>query len=168
MIDLETLDTQPSAHILSIGACVIHNPDHSFYKILGTKEQYRSVSDSTIGWWVEQNQAAQDEVLVEIDVSLKDTLQELTDFIKSTGAETIWAHGDDFDCVILSHAYHQLGIKPPWSFWNTRDTRTLIEVAKRLKGKDFEPNRQGVYHRAIDDAQHQSKWMTQIWEALEG
>lgn len=166
MVDLETLDTQPSAHILSIGAVLMHDPSQTFYRVLGTKEQHRSVSTSTINWWCEQNQAAQDEVLIEVDVSLKDALEEFTDFIKNSGSNHIWSHGDDFDCTILTHAYHQLGDTPPWRFWNTRDTRTLIDTAMRLKGENFEPNRTGTYHNALHDAQFQAEWMANIWEAL--
>jgi len=167
MIDLETLDVQPSAHILSIGACLMHDMDRTFYKVLGTKEQSRSISTSTIDWWVQQNQAAQDEVLIEIDVNLKETLEEFTDYIKGSGATSFWSHGDDFDLVILSHAYHQLGMPVPWSFWNTRDTRTLIEVSKRILGRDYEPDRQGTYHNAGDDALHQARWINRLWEELE-
>jgi len=166
MVDLETLDTQPSAHILSIGAVVMHDSDQTFYEVLGTKEQHRSVSPDTINWWCEQNQAAQDEVLIEIDSNLKKMLERFTQFYNDTGSQFIWSHGDDFDCVILTHAYKQLGMKPPWFFTATRDTRTLIETAKRIKGQTFEPNRIGVYHNALHDAQFQTKWMDNIWTAL--
>lgn len=166
MVDLETLDTLPSAHILSIGAVAMHNPDLTFYRVLGTKEQFRSVSNSTLDWWCQQNQTAQDEVLIEVDASLKTALEELTDFILTSGANLIWSHGDDFDCTILAHAYRQCGMQPPWKFWNTRDTRTLIDTAVRLTGKNFEPNRTGVYHNALHDAQFQTEWMSNIWTAL--
>ena len=166
MVDLETLDTQPSAHILSIGAVVMNDPDQTFYEVLGIKEQHRSVSTDTLNWWCEQNQAAQDEVLIEIDTCLKTTLEAFSEFYTNSGAQYIWSHGDDFDCVILTHAYKQLCMKPPWFFTKTRDTRTLIDTAQRLKGQTFEPNRTGVHHNALHDAQFQAKWMHNIWEGL--
>ena len=166
MVDLETLDNRPTSHILSIGATLMHDTERTFYSVIGTKEQYRSVNQNTIDWWCEQSEAARNEVLIETDKSLKEELIKFADFFKSSGAQYIWSHGDDFDTVILRNAFEQFGIELPWKFWNTRDTRTLIDTAKRLKGKTFEPDRTGVYHNALHDAIFQTKWMNNIWEGL--
>ena len=167
MVDLETLDTEPNAHILSIGACMMHDTNQNFYQAIGTVEQYRSVSIPTLNWWCNQSPEAQTEVLLETDVLLKDALVDFIQFYKDSGATKIWAHGCDFDCTILHHAFNQHDLKTPWRFWDTEHTRTLISLAKRIKGKDFEPDRTGVYHNALHDAQFQSKWMNNIIEAFE-
>ena len=166
MVDLETLDTEPNAHILSIGACMLHDTAQNFYRAIGTKEQHRSVSNDTLDWWCNQSQEAQDEVLRETDVILKDALVDFIQFYKESGATHIWAHGCDFDCSILHHAFRQHDLKTPWMFWNTEHTRTAISMAKRFKNQTFEPDRQGVYHNALADAQHQTRWMNAIFEAF--
>ena len=166
MVDLETLDTEPNAHILSIGACMLHDTDRTFYRAIGTKEQHRSVSNSTLDWWCNQSQEAQDEVLLETDITLKDALIDFIQFYKDCGAQKVYAHGCDFDCTILHHAFRQHDLKTPWMFWDTEHTRTVISMAKRIKGRDFEPNRTGVYHNALDDSIFQAQWMNAIFEAF--
>ena len=166
MVDLETLDTEPNAHILSIGACMLHDTNQNFYRVIGTAEQYRSVSTATLNWWCEQSSEAQTEVLLETDMSLKDALVDFIQFYKDCGATKIWAHGCDFDCTILHNAFKQHDLKTPWRFWETEHTRTVISMSKRIKGRDFEPNRTGVYHNALDDSIFQARWMNAIFSEL--
>ena len=166
MVDIETLSNNESAHILSIGAVAMHNLEHTFYKVIGTKEQWRTVRSATIDWWCEQSEEARNEVLIETDVSLKSALLEFKEFVELIKPTRIWSHGDDFDTVILNNAFRQFNIKCPWKFWETRDTRTLIDTAIELTGRNFEPNRTGIYHNALDDAVFQAKWMNNIWSNL--
>ena len=166
MVDLETLARGPNAHILSIGAVSMDNPDRTFYAVPGTNAQYRTVNNDTIDWWIDQSEAARNEVLIDTGVSLETALKDFVAFFKDCGATRIWSHGVDFDVVILVNAFEQYGIKCPWRFWATEHTRTLISVARRLKGRDFEPDRAGTYHNALHDAQHQAAWMEAIWEGL--
>lgn len=167
MIDLETLATTPDSHILSIGAIVMNDFDQSFYRVTGTVEQFgRRVDTRTIDWWIDQNQAAQDEVLIDVELTLRQALEEFIKFCKTNRVQRVWSHGATFDIVILDDAFRQYDLKCPWLFWNARDTRTLIDLAKRKFGKDFEPNRQGVYHNALDDSKHQALWMNRIIDAF--
>ena len=166
MIDLETLDTSPNAHILSIGAVSMNDHSRTFYSVPGTNEQWRTVNNDTIDWWCEQSTQAQEEVLIDTDVTLKESLEGLIEFYKDCGAARVWSHGVDFDVVILNDAFKQHDLKPPWRFWSTEHTRTLISAGWRLKNRNFEPNRAGTYHHALDDAIHQAKWMDAIWEGL--
>jgi exodeoxyribonuclease VIII len=180
MVDLETLDVGPDAHILSIGAVVMHDLDQTFYQVTGTVNQDRAVDDGTIDWWLNQPKAARNEVLIDTDVSLKTALENFIKFFNDAGATRIWSHGVDFDVTILIHAFKQHGLKAPWFFTNVEHTRTLIRTAERLKNKTFEPDRgikegnafgfkatdTGTHHNALDDAVFQAQWMAAIWEGL--
>jgi exodeoxyribonuclease VIII len=180
MVDLETLDTGPDAHILSIGAVAMHNHDQTFYSIPGTGDQGRAVDDGTIDWWLEQPEAARNEVLIDTGITLEQSLKDFIEFFKDVGATRVWSHGVDFDVVILIHAFKQHGLRPPWFFTNVEHTRTLISTAQRLKNKTFEPDRgivegntfgfkatnTGTHHNALDDALFQAQWMNAIWEGF--
>jgi len=69
MIDLETLDTGPSATVLTLGAVkfdpyTAKEPYAELYIKLDIDEQDRlgrTVSDSTIEWWGKQDPAIQEE-----------------------------------------------------------------------------------------------------------
>ncbi len=66
MIDLETLDVTPSAAVLTVGGVKFDpfsdaEPHSEFYYKLDLDSQDRSVNDSTIAWWGQQDQKVQDE-----------------------------------------------------------------------------------------------------------
>lgn len=166
MVDLETLSTASNSIILSIGAVKF---DRSFElpKIENCEVFYRRInidscrkvglvsSEDTINWWNKQDESVRYEALDNPDRSdLKDVLN---DFSKWLGYNTfnkkIWGHGDDFDCVILDNAYKCCGLKTPWNFWNTRDTRTLFDIAN-ININDFPIT--GAHH-ALNDAYRQVK-----------
>jgi len=169
MVDIETLSVKPNAHILSIGCSTMGDNPSTFYRVLGIDGQGRDVNDDTIEWWVgpRVTQAARDEVLIETKASLKAALVDLHVFYKECKANEIWSHGSVFDVIILEDAYKHFKLEPPWNFLNIRDTRTLINLSKKLRnGKDFEPDRVGTYHSAMEDAKFQAKWMNNIMREL--
>src|SRR4051812_25387336 len=65
MIDTETLDTKPTAVILSIGACRFNELDidsNGFYRAItieSNMDEGRTISASTLRWWMKQEPAAQ-------------------------------------------------------------------------------------------------------------
>jgi inhibitor of KinA sporulation pathway (predicted exonuclease) len=166
MIDLETLGTGSDCHILSIGACTMDGAA-SFHKVLG--EQDRKIDLGTVRWWMDQSKDAQFVIkqAAMSDLSLLDCLLELQDFIHASGENVrVWSHGAGFDIAILENAFRQVGLNTPWSFWNVRDTRTLIDLAKWKFGEKIEPTRDGLHHNALDDAKHQARWMCSIMSKL--
>ena len=166
MIDLETLGTGSDAHILSIGACTM---DHelTFHEVVGP--QKRKIDVDTVRWWMDQSKDAQFVIkqAAMSRMSLTSALAGLDDFIRTAGERVcIWSHGAGFDIAILENAYRQAGMITPWMFWNVRDTRTLIDVAKWKAGEKLEPTRKGTHHNALDDAKHQASWMMNIMAHL--
>jgi hypothetical protein len=140
MIDLETLNTTPDSIILTIGAVKfdrtpeiteLKNCD-TFYRrvdINSCKDAGLTSSNETIKWWNSQDEVVRMEALGDGNrFPLENVLIDFKNWIGGNNKK-IWAHGDDFDCVILDNAYRIFNIKKPWAFWNTRDTRTLFDIA---------------------------------------
>lgn len=165
MIDLETLDITPDAHILSIGACTMDEAN-TFYSTVNVQD--RSISVDTVAWWAKQNKEAQKifNDCAEADRNLEDVLRAFKTWLYEIKPTTIWSHGATFDVVILDNAFRQYGIETPWKYWSCRDTRTLIGVSEAIMGDAFKPHRVGVHHNALDDALFQAKWMWNIQEFL--
>ena len=140
MVDIETLSTEPSAVILSIGAIKFKRegdlPDlekmDQFYTRV-SKESCEVLGmhtdNSTVEWWGRQEDAVRFEALEnpEDRLPIKEALKKLSEWIGRSNY--VWGHGDDFDCVVLNQAYKRCGQPVPWKFWNTRDTRTLFDLA---------------------------------------
>ena len=139
MIDLETLNTHPDSIILTIGAIKFDRTQNlskmedcdSFYRrieIESCKSIGLTSSEETIKWWNTQDISIKYEALENPDrIPIKKVLIDFDRWIGKN--KKVWAHGDDFDCVILDNAYRACDLKTPWQFWNTRDTRTLFDIA---------------------------------------
>lgn len=175
MIDIETLDTTPTAVVLSIGA-VLFDPNGSyigddFYVKLATDEQFkcgRTKSQRTMEWWAQQSQAAQDEAFG-LTGKLA-AVYALTDFRKYINDATInhtlpgvWGNGSDFDNVIVANLYRSFGLESPWPFWKNRCFRTLKEL--HLPKEFIKPQRRGTHHNALDDAIYQAEYLQAVVKA---
>jgi len=174
MIDLETLDTSPSAVVLSIGAVAFSDDgvkSGEFYvELTGDLETQqkagRTTSMSTLLWWMGQGAAAQTVFrshpvggVVRMDTVA--ALEALRGFLFAQGPLDqikMWANGSDFDNVIMRSLYESFGMEAPWKFYNHRCYRTF----KSLPGAPKAGPREGVYHNALADAQHQYVHWTEI------
>lgn len=169
MIDLETLDKKPTAAIASIGA-VIFDPHSDWigetfhlHANLVDQEYYgRTIGADTVLWWMAQNNVPRTDLIAgqETAIGLASALSCLTTFIE--GAKEVWCNGASFDFSILSSAYHSMGIKAPWSFWQERDLRTLKGLNKTLRIE-----RTGTHHNALDDAIYQARLVQHILNATQ-
>jgi DNA polymerase III epsilon subunit-like protein len=170
MIDCETLDVLPTATILTIGA-VRFDPfgddiDNSTCKKFYVKVDIDScdklgctISQSTLEWWANQSQAAQDAAFDTTDrIPIEDAMTELYKFC--WGASRVWSHGVGFDIIILENIFRKIGKAVPWQFWQARDTRTLFDLG-------IEPNRPPVLkHHALEDAWNQAVGVQNVFKAL--
>ena len=162
MIDIETLSTRPNATIVSIGA-IKFSRDGPMKKLEEMDQFYVRVSresgeiigsrtdQDTLDWWKKQDEKVRYEALENpIDrLDIKDALTKLKEWIgKST---IVWGHGDDFDCVVLNENYRMCGQETPWKFWNTRDTRTVYDLAG-IRISDLPPDDK---HHPIHDCYRQ-------------
>jgi hypothetical protein len=109
MIDLETLDTEISPHVLSVGACTfvpdIGRLGEEFYAMTGQEGQAgRTFSYDTVKWWIERSDHARREVFQSPSpIPLPAALMELAKWCQALGIEYFWANDPDFDISILRH-----------------------------------------------------------------
>jgi DNA polymerase III epsilon subunit-like protein len=172
MIDLETLDVLPSATILTIGAVKfdpfgmdVEEPScEKFYVRVDVDSCDRigcTVSQSTLEWWANQSQAAQDEAFDPRErIPIEEAVQKLYKFC--WGAKRVWSHGAGFDVIILENIFRKVGKAIPWQFWEVRDTRTIFDLG-------INPNRPPVLkHHALEDAWNQAVGVQNVYRALRG
>ncbi|EFM1669795.1 exonuclease, partial [Escherichia coli] len=176
MIDLETMGTNTNAPIVVIGA-VFFDPQTGeigpvFYIVISLTDAMNTgaVPDGgTIEWWLKQSSEARAAILTD-QVKLKDALSRFREFIHEYSDEKfvqVWGNGATFDNAILRRSYERQGIPCPWRYYNDRDVRTIVELGKTI---DFDARIvipfEGVRHNALDDARHQAKYVSAIWQKL--
>ena len=173
MIDLETMGKNPDAPIISIDA-IFFDPQTGdmgpeFSKTIDLETAGGVIDRDVIKRWLKQSREAQSAIMTD-EIPLDDALLQLREFIDEYSGEffvQIWGNGANFDNVILRRSYERQGIPYPWLYYNDRDVRTIVELGNAI-GFDvrmaipFE----GVPHNALDDARHQAKQVSAIWQKL--
>lgn len=178
MLDLETMSTSSKAAIVAIGACLF-NPvtgdiGDKFEVIVNLKSSayYGEIDAGTVLWWMKQEDAARQVLLTENAVTLKVALEQFTDWLNQHIPEwkdrVVWGNGCTFDNVIMGNAFNACRMSQPWGFFSDRDVRTLVDLGRTLY--NFDPKVDmpfhGVRHSAVDDAIHQAKYVSAIYQKL--
>ncbi|WP_105279733.1 exonuclease, partial [Escherichia sp. MOD1-EC6096] len=173
MIDLKTMGTNPDAPIISIGA-IFFDPQTGdmgaeFIKTIDLETAGGVIDRGAIKYWWKQSREAQSDIMTD-EIPLDDALLQLREFIDENSGEffvQVWGYEASFDNVILRRSYERQGIPCPWSYYNDRDVRTIVELGKAI---DFDARMdipfEGVRHNALDDARHQAKYVSAIWQKL--
>lgn len=165
MIDLETLGTGPDTCVISIGACFFNEETGeigpTYYMAFDIDSQLkagRSVTGSTLKWWMGQSNAAK----VVFNEKAEDPKQVLELFAKWVLAQTTiskvkpWGNGATFDISIIEDMFHMYNVKCPWLYYNVFDLRTF----KRYVANNAKIDRaEGVAHNALSDAVNQAKYV---------
>ncbi|MCZ5908217.1 3'-5' exoribonuclease [Escherichia coli] len=173
MIDLETMGKNPDAPIISLGA-IFFDPQTGemgpeFSKTIDLDTAGGVIDRDVIKWWLKQSREAQSAILTD-EIPLDDALLQLREFIDENSGEfyvRVWGNGANFDNVILRRSYERQGIPCPWRYCNDRDVRTIVELGNSI-GFDVRMTIpfEGVPHNALDDARHQAKQVSAIWQKL--
>lgn len=174
MLDIETLDVEKTAYILSVGAAFFvpetGEVGPGFYQVISLDHEQvgRTIAPSTVKWWMSQSAEAKNENFY----GTKDLLQVLNEFVafvlhNRTGRVKVWGNGKEFDCTIMSHALTQAGHKCPWSFRDTLDVRTILALGES-KGivSHADKTFTGVRHTAFDDVLFQIALVSHIYMNL--
>ncbi|MNG54860.1 hypothetical protein D3C79_129130 [compost metagenome] len=180
MLDIETLGRTSSAAIVAIGA-VVFDPDtsllnHDFYCVINESEALRyGMSDGeAMVWWLAQPEAAR-QIFAQGNgaIAFTSALELFTQWLQRMqrihgGPVKIWSNGAGFDCVILRNGYTAAGLPCPWNFWSEFDVRTLVELGRQKLGADQKKDMpfEGPGHNALDDAKHQARYVSAIWQLL--
>ncbi len=180
MLDLETMGKGPRAAIVTIGA-VFFDPmtgelgaEFEAHIHLSDSARFGEMDPDTVLWWLEQGDEARAALKPSVKhCSLSDALARLYAWMQNgnKGGKPdlqVWGNGAGFDNVILRNAYQETRMPLGWAFWNDRDVRTIVELGRHMLG--FDPKKdmpfEGVAHRALDDAKHQARYVSAIYQAL--
>jgi hypothetical protein len=170
MVDLETMSTRPNAAILTIGAVqfdpfgndteenIKADRRRHFYETISfesNEAEGRHFSAGTIKWWLGQSHAAQ-KALLNPTTHLRGALTGFRMWVNgcTPKVDRVWAKSPEFDCIILKDAFDAVGEMWPFSYWNSRDVRTVVELAYP-EGNEPEIG-VGTAHNALDDAIRQA------------
>ena len=167
MIDLETMDNRPTSAITAIGVVIFNKTEviDRFYTPVNLSSSVAAgmtMSAETVKWWMNQSAAAR-KIYDESEgspLNLDTALRMLSYFIKEHKPAFIFGNGSDFDNVILRTAYELSGETMPWAFWQNVCFRTM----KTMFVLPEKPQRDGVHHNALQDAEYQVKWLQKIIE----
>jgi len=174
MFDIETLDTIPSSVVLSLGAVLFTKNEIvakkvCYFNIDSQTEKKRTISQSTLLWWLSQAKEAR-HVFDKLSKNNLDTLYsliELNEWLKqnSNGEHLVpYGNGAAFDIPIIESLFNDFGITFPWKFWDVRCYRTI----KYMFNIEQDVVRDGVKHDALDDAVFQATCMQRFIKSLEG
>lgn len=169
MIDIETLDTSPSATVLTVGACkfdphTLAEPHDKKLWRPAVEQQLgagRAVSEDTLQWWSKQDAHIRESTFTEDGrISLEQFFTELNKYL--VGVDKIWCQGPQFDMVILENLYDQFEQHRNWAFWQIMDCRTIFNMMPKDPRKEIQQN----LHSADDDAYWQAVCVQRTYKAF--
>lgn len=176
MVDIETMGTQVGAPVLAIGAVFFDlatgETGPQFYRVATLRSEIENGAvpeADTVMWWLQQSDKSR-EALAYKPSHINEVLLSLCEFALATsnrGKIQLWGNGAGFDNVLLIDAYRRAQLTPFWNFRNDRDVRTIVELGRQI---GIDPKRDmpfvGERHNALDDAIHQAKYVSAIWQRL--
>lgn len=163
MLDLETLDTEPTSVVLSIGAVLFDQTGikSEFYVDMNFESQLlakRTQSQSTMNWWLNQQSGRKFNLPVTpYGDQLMEFLLWLNPRVNIDKEFRIWGNGSGFDVSILEHLLKSKNQPVPWYYFQIRDLRTFKEYVA-----NNEPIREGAKeasHNALEDAKDQAYYV---------
>jgi hypothetical protein len=177
MIDLETLSTRADAAILSVGIAVFDIKtaivSDVLYKEVAmvTQEEYGHIDPETVKWWMKRDDAARSAIYQPADPeSLYEVLYAVRDFLRPHNYRTtrVWSNGSSFDLVILRNAFQRHTMKCIWDYWQERDVRTIVDLARDLAGVDVKQTtrKDHIEHHALGDALFQVAYVSEAYRVL--
>ena len=177
--DFETLSTAPNASLLTLGLVQFDPWGNDTHETVGAlpalalafdttdQEAYgRHVDPDTLRWWSEQSPEAQARAFqAPGKVSLFEGMTCIRDWVLSQAdgaAPVIWGFGATADPVWLTTAFADVGLKNPFGYRDNLCLRTLV----RFVPDEVKPERLGVKHDALADAQYEVLWAQAAYRAL--
>lgn len=170
IVDIETMDTCPTARVLSVGVAAL---DLSTFKISCAEfglamggQPFRSQSAETMAWWREQSQFARDRAFSG-GMRAIEAFARLAKFAQSyceDDASTWWGYGPSFDLVVLESLASDFGITPPWTYRQHRDLRTMFSLTGIRPDDHYRSSE--TKHVAMHDAVAEARALVSSLKAL--
>lgn len=170
MIDIETLDTAPTAVVTSIGAVAFSYAETTkdfaepasttaFYVGLDIDDQLemgRTISGPTLAFWAAQPAGLFHQQLAG-ESSPYEALHILRLFlVQYSSPETdIWCKGAAFDFVLLHNLFKMYGVDWPVNYWQEMCARTIFRTYKTEYEKAKALYKNDNPHHALEDCKTQ-------------
>ena len=171
MIDLETLDTEPTAIVISAGIVVFDtvasNITFSEHFMLDMDHQLskgRSISMSTIKWWLQQetNPIAPDIACIHYT----DMLGIILETWKKHNIEEVWSCGS-FDVDIINDMFDNTTYNQPWTHYcAVKDYRAVRDWFKDLVPFENPDSKHDALADAVAQVKHMQKLCGQVQASL--
>lgn len=166
MIDLETLSTVSDAAIISIGIAIFNDEQtvDSAGWALAPGGQHGSLDPKTIGWWMEQCDAAR-EFSFNGKITSMTAAFEIKSMLAKHDVHEVWSKDPHFDHIILFNWWERVKLIEnlnigdfPYHYRAPRSYRTLESECIRLgfDEKDW-AQYNFVAHNPVDDAMAQAR-----------
>jgi hypothetical protein len=139
---------------VDVGSCVLNG---------GT------VDSSAVSWWMqpEQEAARKEAFLNPTTLAIGAALSSFGWWAVLYDDPIIWSHGLLFDAAIVQRWCERLGLHWPFYYRNSRDTRTLFDVAGMGKAElDALPFKPQLQHHAAWDAWWQARGVQHAYAVL--
>lgn len=188
MLDFETLDIVPTAHILSASLVrfdpvtgeEIKNPylNLNNRKFGIYKQPGATIRQGTLEWWLRTDREHFNDLAIAVQDPylqngftgrglLCDWLTDVNKFLTSFDSETheliIW-NTDNFDFNILKSAFNRYGFADiPLRYWMNKDVRVCRTLCKEFNLLDEELE---TTHNAYEDCLRQIKYVSAVYKAL--
>lgn len=179
MFDLETLDTSKNAIVLSVGAVVFKTMAYPaedmklkatiqdrFMRVLEIDPQLarlRSLSQSTLLWWLRQDPTARAEAFNPVRQDVEHVLNQFWDWAatyqRDHKVNAFWASPSTFDFPIWETLANDFGAEVPWTYRQCYDVRTVVKEAS-YSAADHEFTAPGVPHTPVYDCEWQVDLLT--------
>ena len=181
MFDLETLDTKPSAVVLSVGVVIWETfettdgslawkPVERFLRVLDMEYQLkmnRTVSQATFLWWQNQDPTAKAEAFNPVRQPVSRVMGELRDCVDKyadpevgdPGINAFWASPATFDFPIWEDLAMTFSNSVPWTYRQKYDVRTVVREAS-FSAKNHKYDGPGIPHTPVYDCEWQIDLLT--------
>lgn len=170
MLDIETLDTEPTAVVFQVGACVFDDSGDIFNKslwhvdILPQIIRGRTISLETQKFWMAQKEEAWFRMPQEVTTVFQ-MFTDLNVMIDQKKVGEVWSNSPSFDAVIMRSLAKDFSASPAWDFRQDRDVRTLKKIATFMGWGGFN-SVTATTHNAIEDAIDQTNAVVSAFEHL--
>lgn len=182
MFDVETLSLSPNAVIVSLGAAKFDRAGRvwgTFFRRLDMESQLRGgreVSQSTLLWWLEQEESAMWKNFRGDRSPVTTALLEFStwchqDIVNHAGETTMeevtryWANGPKFDATLVESLAAWSGMSVPWTYRQLADMRTLVNES-HYRIDDHVTRFEGRAHDPVHDSLVQAEIVTMCRQKL--
>jgi DNA polymerase III epsilon subunit-like protein len=166
-LDTETMDTAPTAALISIGAVrfsIEQGIIDRFYTSVNLQSSLNhglTKSQSTLYWWKTQSKEAIAAWALS-KVTLPDAIELFETWFNNHRGQ-VWCQGVDFDLPIMRNAFQAVGKTFPVKHWSQMDSRTLFTLAG-IRTTDMV--RHGEFHNALGDAETCAVYLADLLDKM--